>query len=211
MTDDARRYAPAVARNREPIWRVVRDHLPASGMVLEVASGTGEHIVDFAGRAAVGHHRDAPGRLTFQPSDPDPTARASIACWVTERGLSNLALPLDLDAASPDWPLDRADMVMCINMIHIAPWSATVGLITGAARILPAGGTLFLYGPFRRAGVPTAVSNDAFDADLRARNPSWGLRDLETVHGLASHHGFGEPLVVEMPANNVSVVFTRML
>lgn len=197
---DARRHAPAAARNREPILAVLRRHLPETGLVLEVSSGTGEHAVHFA--AAL------PG-LTWQPSDPDPDARASIAAWAAEAGLPNLRPPLALDAATEDWPVARADAVLCINMIHIAPWAAGLGLLRGAARRLPPGGPLILYGPYRRGGRHTAPSNAAFDAGLRAQDPRWGVRNLEAVAEAAAATGFGPPSVEEMPANNLTVVFRR--
>lgn len=191
-----RRAAPATARNRQPILDVLRPHLPARGMVLEVASGSGEHTAYFAQALPV---------LVFQPSDPDDVARASVDAWCEELG--NVRPALALDAASATWPIAAADAVVCINMIHISPWESTIGLIGGAARLLPSGGTLFLYGPYFREGVGTAPSNLAFDRDLRTRNPAWGIRWLEQVATLAQAHGFAEPLVVEMPANNLSLVF----
>jgi len=191
-----RRQAPAVARNRAPILDVLRPHLPPRGVVLEVASGSGEHTAHFA---------QALPETTFQPSDPDPDARASIDAW--SQDLANVRPALTLDAAAESWPVERADTIVCINMIHIAPWAATVGLIRGAARVLPPNGTLFLYGPYLRDGVTTARGNVAFDRDLRARNADWGLRTLEAVAALARNHGFLAPRVVEMPANNLSLVF----
>lgn len=191
-----RRAAPATARNRQPILEVLRPHLPTRGMVLEVASGSGEHTAYFA---------QALPTLVFQPSDPDEVARASVDAWCEELG--NVRRALALDAASATWPIAAADAVVCINMIHISPWEATVGLIGGAARVLPGGGALFLYGPYFREGIDTAPSNLAFDRDLRTRNPAWGIRSLEQVSALAQAHGFAEPLVVEMPANNLSLVF----
>jgi SAM-dependent methyltransferase len=200
MTDH-RQQAPAAARNRDPILAVLRGVLPEAGTVLEIASGTGEHSLHFA--AAL------PG-LVFQPSDPNPEARSSIAAWAAASGLANLRPPLALDAAAPSWPVTAADAVLCINMIHISPWAATEGLMRGAAAILPPGGPLYLYGPYRRAGVATAPSNEAFDRDLRGRDPAWGLRELETVAALAATEGFSGPAVTEMPANNLSVVFRRL-
>ena len=200
MTDH-RQYAPAAARNRDPILAVLRGVLPRTGTVLEIASGSGEHVMHFA--------RALPG-LVFQPSDPNPEARLSIAAWAADSGLANLRPPLALDAASPSWPVTAADAVLCINMIHISPWAATEGLMRGAAAILPPGTPLYLYGPYRRAGVATAPSNEAFDRDLRQRDPAWGLRDLETVAALAAAAGFSGPAVTEMPANNLSVVFRRL-
>jgi len=191
-----RREAPATARNRQPILDVLRPHLPARGLVLEVASGSGEHTAYFA---------QALPALVFQPSDPDDVARASIDAWCEVLG--NVRPALTLDAAAAVWPIDAADAVVCINMIHISPWDTTVGLIRGAARLMPSGGTLFLYGPYFRDGVPTAPSNLAFDRELRARNRAWGIRSLEQVTTLAKAHGFTEQLAVEMPANNLSVIF----
>ncbi len=195
-----RREAPAAARNRQPILDVLRWHLPPAGLVLEVASGTGEHVVHFA--------QGLPG-LVFQPSDPTPEARASIDDWVATLALGNVRPALALDAAATTWPIGAADAIVCCNMIHIAPWAATEGLIAGAARTLSTNGVLYLSGPYRRADRPTAPSNEAFDRDLRARNPAWGLRDLETVAGLAASSGFAAPEIIDMPANNLSVIFRR--
>ena len=198
---DPRRFAPAAARNRDPILAALRPRLPAAGLVLEVASGSGEHAIHLAAALPA---------LTFQPSDPDPSARASIDAWAAEAGLANIRPALALDAAAADWPAVAADAVVCINMIHIAPWAACEGLVRGAARLLPAGGPLILYGPYRRDGRHTAPSNAAFDADLRARDPAWGVRDLEAVAALAAGRGFGPPEAVEMPANNLTVIFRRL-
>ncbi|MEO3473584.1 DUF938 domain-containing protein [Roseomonas sp. CAU 1739] len=197
---DPRRFAPAAARNRDAILDALRRHLPATGLVLEIGSGSGEHAIHFAA---------AMPNLTFQPSDPDPDARASIDAWTAESGLANIRPALALDAAAPAWPLATADAVVCINMIHIAPWAATEGLMRGAAAILPPGAPLILYGPYRQGGAHTAPSNAAFDADLRARDPAWGVRDLEAVAALAGSRGFGPPTVTAMPANNLTVVFRR--
>ena len=198
---DARRQAPAVARNRDPILGVLRRHLPETGTLVEVSAGTGEHAAYFA--AAF------PG-LTWQPTDPDPDARASIAAWARAAKLNTLRPPLALDAASDTWPVERADAVLCINMIHIAPWAAAVHLVEGAARVLGAGAPLVLYGPYRREGRHTAPSNEAFDADLRRRNPEWGVRDLDAVAALAAENGFALHEVIEMPTNNLTVVFRRV-
>jgi hypothetical protein len=192
--------APAVARNRDPILAVLRDVLPAAGIVLEIASGTGEHAVHFA--AALPH-------LTWQPTDPDVEARGSIAAHAAQAGLANLLAPLALDAAAPAWPVTQADAIVSINMIHISPWRATQGLMAGAARLLSAGAPLYLYGPYRQHGRHTAPSNAAFDESLRARNPEWGVRDLDEVAALAAAHGFALQHTVAMPANNLSVVFRR--
>ena len=199
--NDARLFYTATERNRDPILNVLRDALPPRGLVLEIASGSGEHVVHFA--------RHLPG-LAFQPSDPEAPARASIAAWTASEGLANIREPIDLDAANPPWGLTTADAVVCINMIHISPWAAAQGLMRGAAVILPAGAPLCLYGPYVRAGVETAPSNAAFDLDLRRRNPAWGLRDLADVAALAHAAGFSGPIVTEMPANNLSVVFRRI-
>ena len=200
MTDDARRYAPSVARNRDVILDTLSRHLPARGCVLEVASGSGEHVTHFAA---------AHPQLTFQPSDPDPNSRASIDAWTRHLGLTNVAPALALDMTNDAGKLQVVDVVVCINMIHIAPWSASVGLMRSAAARLPSGGLLFLYGPFRRDAVHTAPSNAAFDADLKARNPDWGVRDLEAIATLASASGFSAPTIDAMPANNLSVLFQR--
>jgi hypothetical protein len=153
-------------------------------------------------------HASGP-QIVYQPSDRDARARASIDAWAAASGLPNIRPALALDAESDAWPIDRADVVICINMIHISPWASAVGLVHGAARVLTPGGLLFLYGPYRRGGQHTAPSNEAFDSDLRARNPQWGVRDLEAVADLAAEAGFA-PLAVEpMPANNLSVLFRR--
>lgn len=201
MTTDARRYAPAAARNSQPILGVLREHLPRNGLVLEIASGSGEHAVLLA--EAFGPD------LIVQPTDPDPDARASIDAWTAARGLANVRPALALDARSPQWPLTAADAIVCINMIHIAPWAAAEGLMAGAGRILSPAGLLYLYGPFRRDGGHTAPSNAAFDADLRARDPAWGVRDLEAVTALAASQGLALAGVVAMPANNFSVLFRQ--
>lgn len=194
----AARHAPATARNRDPILAVLRDVLPASGLILEIASGTGEHVRYFAEKLP---------HLGWQPTDSDPDALASIAAW-SER-LANIRPPLRLDASIADWPVTHADAILCINMVHISPWTATEGLFAGAARVLPPGAPLYLYGPYRRADVPTAPSNEAFDQSLKARDPAWGLRQLEDVIALASRTGFRFDRLAEMPANNVSLVFRR--
>ena len=196
-----KREAPAAARNRQPILDVLQPHLPAKGLVLEIASGTGEHVVHYAAAR--------PG-LTFQPSDPDAGARASVDDWVRTLGLGNVKPALEIDVTRETWPVERADAVLCCNMIHIAPWEAAVGLVTGAGRLVPSGGLLFLYGPYRRGGRHTAPSNEAFDSDLKRRNPAWGVRDLEAVIELADLHGFAAPEIVEMPANNLSLLFKRV-
>jgi SAM-dependent methyltransferase len=198
--NDKRLFAPSTARNRQPILDVLRNILPARGLALEIASGAGEHVTFFAE-----HLR----HLTFHPSDPSATARESIAAWTAASGAGNVLAPLALDVEALPWPVGAADAIICINMIHIAPWSATQALFEGAGRALPAGAPLYLYGPYRRGGAHTAASNAQFDASLRVRNPAWGIRDLDEVAEVAREKGFGEPQVVEMPANNLSVVFRR--
>ena len=198
---DTRQTAPAVARNREHILALLRGLLPRQGLVLEIASGTGEHVVHFA--------QNFPG-LTFQPSDAERFARESIAAWVAHEELQNVAPPLALDAAAPDWPVARADAIVCINMIHISPWAATLGLFAGARKLLSAGAPLYLYGAYKRGGEHTAPTNIAFDGWLRSQNPAFGVRDLEAVAAVAADNGFGPPEVVEMPANNFSVIFRRV-
>jgi SAM-dependent methyltransferase len=195
-----KRSAPAALRNREPILEVLRQVLPASGLVLEVASGTGQHVVHFA--------RALPA-LEWQPTDQSEAALASIEAWREEAGLSNVRPPLQLDVTETHWPVERAEAVISINLIHIAPWSACLGLLAGAGRILPPGGPLVLYGPYFREGVETAPSNLAFDAGLRAQDPAWGLRSLEEVAQAARSHGLSLERVVELPANNLAVVFRR--
>jgi hypothetical protein len=169
--------------------------------MLEVASGTGEHIAYFA--------KASGPDLRFQPSDPDVAARASIDAWVAMLGVRSVLPAIALDAAAEHWPIRNADGVICINMLHIAPWQATVGLVRGAAEVLPARGLLYVYGPFRRGDRPTSRSNEMFDRELRMQNPKWGVRDLEKVVELAEEHGFSRPLIEEMPANNLSLVFRR--
>lgn len=190
--------APAVARNRAAILAVLRNVLPETGTVLEIASGSGEHAVYFAA---------ALPSLTWQPSDPEPAYRRSIAAHAEAAGLANLLPPLALDAGAAAWPSARADAILCINMVHIAPWSATEGLMAGAARTLAPGGVLFLYGAFREGGRHTSESNAAFDAGLRERDPHWGVRDRESVSALAAEHGLRLVRHLAMPANNLSLIF----
>ncbi|WP_457094194.1 DUF938 domain-containing protein [Microvirga sp. P5_D2] len=192
--------SPSVTRNRDPILTLLRMLLPQTGTVLEIASGTGEHAVHFA--AALPH-------LLWQPTDCDEQALRSIAAHRAASGLSNLLVPLRLDAAAPEWPLERADAIVAINMVHISPWPVTQGLIVGAGRVLPPGGMLYLYGPYKENGAHTAPSNEAFDADLRRRNPQWGVRDVEEVADLARASGLDLVERFSMPANNLSLVFRR--
>jgi len=195
------RTSPATARNRDPILEVLRPRLPKSGVVLEIAAGAGEHAAYLA--AAL------PG-LLWRPTDADSEALASIAAWRAHAGAPNLLPPLWLDASDPDtWPVDRADAVVNINMIHISPWAATEGLMTGAGRLAPPGGLLFLYGPFIEPDIETAPSNVAFDLDLRRRDPAWGLRRLGAVTALAARHGLVLAERIAMPANNLALFFRK--
>ena len=198
---DRRQYSHATVRNRDFILDVLRDVLPMTGVILEIASGSGEHIVHFA--------RNFP-TLVFQPSDPEPDALLSIAAWMKAANVPNVRAPIVLDASQLSWPIASADGIICINMVHISPWEATLGLIKGAAAILPLASPFYLYGPYKREGFAMAPSNQAFDRSLRDRNPDWGLRDLEAVAAIAQSAGFSVPAVTEMPANNLSVVFRRL-
>lgn len=198
---DARNFSPSTARNREPILAVLRAHFPARGRVLEIASGAGEHAVFFA--------RALPGMI-WQPSDPDEASRASIAAWIAHENVPNVLPPLAVDVRQSNWRVDGPfDAIVAINMIHISPWDATQGLLKGAARRLRPGGQLFVYGPFMREGAHTAPSNEAFDASLRERNPLWGVRDLADVETEATANGLAMHTVMEMPANNLSVIFAK--
>ena len=221
LADDVRRVAPAAARNVAAIGNALADWLPVTGLILEIASGTGEHALAFAKRFP---------NLDWQPSDPDPVARASIAAWQGE-GSPNLLGPLRIDAAAPDWPIDRAGAilcvkmlntvvvpqktkefaaVLCINMVHISPWAASLGLLDGSAKLLGEGGPLILYGPWLRAGVPTAPSNLAFDQSLKERDPEWGLRSVEVFEAEALKRGFMLEEVRDMPANNLMLLFRKV-
>ena len=200
MSDDPRLDYPATQRNREPILAVLREVLAdVSGTVLELASGSGQHAAHFA---------EALSHLRWQPSDLDPAVFESIAAWTAH--LPNVAPPVHIDVTSPHWPVDRLAAVFCANMIHIAPWPACIGLLDGVATRLAVGGPLCLYGPFMRAGEHTAPSNASFDASLRARNPEWGVRNLDTVAAEARRRGLILDRVFDMPANNLTVVFRRM-
>tara|TARA_B100000678_G_scaffold287232_2_gene293435 strand:+ start:320 stop:919 length:600 start_codon:yes stop_codon:yes gene_type:complete len=196
----AKRESPAAQRNRAPIAAVLAEELPEHGLVLEIASGTGEHAVHFA--------REFPA-LEWQPSDPDAQARASIVAYLADVVLPNLHPPLPLDAAAVDWPVAQADAILCVNMLHISPWEASEGLFAGAARVLDAGAPLILYGPYIEADVETAPSNLAFDESLKARDPRWGLRDIADVDALATRNGFARTRRVAMPANNLMLVYRR--
>jgi len=192
--------SPAAERNKEPILAVLRRLLPPAGTVLEIASGTGQHVMHFAG---------ALPDLTWQPSDPDPDLRAAIRARQEATPLENVRLPLTLDVLDMQWPIARVDAILCINMIHIAPWAAAQALFAHSGQLLADGSLLILYGPFKRGGAHTAPSNEAFDASLRSRNPDWGVRDLDSVSLLAQGHGFQFADLVEMPANNLIAVFRK--
>lgn len=201
--DRERHFAPSAARNAGPIVEVLRTVLPEAGRALEIASGTGQHVVAFA--------RAFPG-IDWQPSDPEPQARASIAAWVAEAGVANVRPALDLDMTRPDWDAGAEgplEAIVCINMVHISPWAACQGLIQGAGRLLGAGGLLYLYGPYKRGGRHTAPSNEEFDRSLRQRNPTWGVRDVDDVAACARARGLVLAGTVDMPANNLSVIFRR--
>jgi cyclopropane fatty-acyl-phospholipid synthase-like methyltransferase len=194
--------SPAAERNKDPILTVLEAVLPATGSVLEIASGTGQHVCFFA--AAL------PG-IRWQPTEPDPPHREAIAARIREAGLTNVADPLALDVQEPRWPVDELyDAILCVNMVHISPWSATHALLRGAARHLPTLGKLILYGPYLENG-QAVQSNLDFDASLKRRNPEWGLRELEEVTRLAATHGLQREQVVRMPANNLTLVFARSI
>lgn len=211
---DARQFAPATERNRGPILEVLQQVLPPDGSILEIASGTGEHAVFFAPRLAP---------RKWIPSDPNRQARASIAAWQKYAAIDNLYPPINLDARTSVWPIEQAELpeelrqlnlqqdpiiaIVNINMIHIAPWSACVGLIAGARRILPPNGILYLYGPFKQAGKHSTPTNEAFDQSLQIRNPEWGVRDLDEIAAVAKSYGLSLIKTYPMPANNLSVVF----
>lgn len=201
-TADERRHAPATLRNRDAILAVLREHLPTSGSVLEIASGSGEHVSWFA------DHLPA---LVWQPSDPDPAALASITAWSKDVAQGTVLPPLLLNAAAPasDWPVSRADAILCCNMVHIAPWEAAVGLMAGAGALLPSGAPLILYGPFIQDGVDTAPSNLDFDLSLRSRDQRWGLRTVSAVEAEAQRNGLTLSRILTMPANNLSLIFRK--
>ena len=202
--DDARLHAPATARNRDYILDVLREHLPREGSLLEVASGTGEHASFFAP-----HFPD----IDWQPTDIDESHLESIAAWRAHTACPSLLSPMRFDVLTDDWALPHLEKplvaVLAINLIHISPFDVTVALMENAGRTLGSGGVLFLYGPYRRGGAHTAPSNESFDASLKARNPAWGVRDMEKVISLANQNGFGAPVIVPMPANNFSLVFKK--
>jgi hypothetical protein len=198
--EDPRRFSPSTERNRDPILAVLAGMALENARVLEIASGSGEHGIYFAERLPI---------ASWQPTDPDAEARASIDEWRAQSGAQKILPAIDLDVTGGAWAESSADLVVCINMIHIAPWDATVALMRGAARVLPLGGKLFLYGPYKRGGAHTAPTNDIFDRNLRARNETWGVRDLEAVQAEAEKNGFSLARIVPMPANNFSVIFEK--
>ena len=198
---DQRQRSPSVARNREPILAVLQRVLPPEARVLELASGTGEHAVFFAGAM--------PG-VSWQTSDPDLGARASIAAWIEAEGVANVLAPHAIDVSAADWGVDGPfDALVAINLIHISPWEATLGLMAGAGRLLRPGGVLFTYGAYKRGGAHTAPSNEAFDQWLKQRDPRFGVRDLEAVEAAAQAQGLALREIIEMPANNLMLVFAR--
>jgi hypothetical protein len=200
-TEGACRSAPAALRNREPIADVLGEWLPPMGSVLEIASGTGEHAVYFAQRFP---------SIDWQPSDVHPDALASIAAWRALANLPNVREPLVLDAASTDWPISDADALLSINMVHISPWASSLGLIAGAARLLPSSGPLILYGPWLKDGISTAASNLDFDVDLKSRNADWGLRRVEDFAAAAKESGLLLQETRAMPANNLMLLLRRV-
>tara|TARA_B100000676_G_scaffold309168_1_gene372008 strand:- start:5235 stop:5855 length:621 start_codon:yes stop_codon:yes gene_type:complete len=200
MNDDPRRHAPAAGRNRGPILKILRQYLPQAGKILEIASGTGEHISYFAAAIPV---------LNWQPTDIDTEALASIAAYCEDAALANLSPPRRLDVRSSNWPVGPIAGVLCINMIHIAPWSCCVGLVRGAAEVLEGCDPLILYGPFKRNGIHTAPTNAIFDRRLQKNNLKWGLRDIEAVEAEARNVGLDESTVIDMPSNNYCLILRR--
>jgi SAM-dependent methyltransferase len=202
--DEARQSSPSAARNRGPILTVLTRLLPAQGIVLEIGSGTGEHVACFA--------KALPG-LVWLPSDPDEASRASIEAWIASEGLTNIRAPISIDVRERTWGVEDDapfDAIISLNMVHIAPWEAALGLLARAGHLLGPDGILFFYGPFMRGGTHTAPSNASFDLDLRKRDPSWGVRDVDDLVGEAAVHGLELRDVLQMPANNLSLVFTKV-
>ncbi|HVQ10654.1 MAG TPA: DUF938 domain-containing protein [Methyloceanibacter sp.] len=202
-TGDGRHFSPSAARNSGPIQEVLERVLPKSGIALEIGSGTGEHVICFS--------KALPG-LLWQPSDPDPAARASIAAWIAAEGLANVRAPVAIDTRHALWGVeDDAPFaaMISLNMIHIAPWESALGLLAGAGRLLRPDGRLYLYGPFMRGGAHTAPSNAAFDADLKRRDPRWGVRDIDDLIREAAPHGLDLREIIDMPANNLSLVLVK--
>lgn len=198
--NDGRLVSPSAERNKGPILAILERVLPSTGLVLEIASGTGQHVVHFARTLE---------RLAWQPTDADPECRRSISAWLTGENLPNVLRPLELDVGRLPWPVAAFDALVCINLIHIAPWTVTTALFAGAELALREAGLVYLYGPYRVRSGHTAPSNQAFDRALRAHNPEWGVRDLEAVTQVAEEHGFDLAETTAMPANNLSVLFQR--
>ena len=197
---DGRLVVSSAERNRGPILKVLERVLPRTGLVLEVASGTGQHVVHFA---------QALEWLSWQPTDMDAACRRSITAWLATAEFANVRQPLDLDVRELPWRVPTLDAIVCLNLIHIAPWSVATALFAGAGLALPETGLLYLYGPYSVQGRHTAPSNAAFDSALCAENPEWGLRDLKEVESLAKDKGFDLAETIEMPANNLSVLFRK--
>lgn len=195
---DVGETAPSAERNKQPILEVLARVLPASGLVLEIGSGTGQHVVHFA---------KALPRLVFQPSEMDEARHPSIEAWIRHEGLQNVRPPLAFDVTRLPWPVRAAEAIVCINVIHISPWETTLALMRGAGEILPPGGVLVTYGPYMRGGRHTAPSNEAFDASLKSRDPRWGVRDMDDVASVAKAKGLELQEAVAMPANNFTLVF----
>lgn len=200
MTGAEQRHAPATLRNRDAIVAVLETILPSSGTVLEIASGTGEHAIYFGRKFS---------QLTFQPSDPDPVNQQSIAAWTARENVANILSPLELDTMARSWNIEQPSAILCINMIHIAPWEASIGLFEKAGKLLASGAPLFLYGPYFRDDVETAQGNLDFERSLKSRNLQWGIRDVADIDGLASSNGFVRESLTEMPANNISLVYRK--
>jgi SAM-dependent methyltransferase len=196
----SKEIAPSAERNKGPILEVLRRALPSRGTVLEIGSGTGQHVAHFA---------QAFPALAFQPSEMDVSRHPSILAWVRDEGLDNVKPPIAFDVAVLPWPVRVADAVICINVIHISPWEATLALMKGSAGLLPSGGVLVTYGPYRRGGAHTAPSNVAFDADLKSRDPRWGVRDMEKVAEAAARESLVLEQIAPMPADNFTLVFRR--
>ena len=201
---DQRMFSPSAARNAAPILVILQRVLPARGVVLEIGCGTGEHAAHFA---------TAMPQLTWFPSDPNPDARASTAAWTSFSRLSNVRAPLDIDVCASEWGIEQDapfDAIVSLNMIHIAPWAASLGLFAGAGRVLRTGALLILYGPFTRDGLHNAPSNAAFDASLKARDPSWGVRDIADLERLGELSGLILRETIDLPANNRLLVFAKL-
>ena len=194
------KHAPATLRNRDAIVAVLEEILPSRGLVLEIASGTGEHVVYFG--------RNFPD-LTFQPSDPDPACCQSIAAWTKREGATNILPPKQLDAQAPEWDVPETAAILCINMVHISPWESSIGLFDKAAELLDPGAPLYLYGPYLREDIETAPSNLDFERSLKSRDLRWGLRDVTDMDALATANGFQRKSLIEMPANNISLVYRK--